>query len=657
MPITSHNGPAAKSIIRTVILFATIIAVPLFVCFSVAGEQPNLGHKSIRIIHEGGFKFKDLNKNGKLDPYEDWRLPVDERISNLVGQMTLEEKVGLMFHTNFAVPTDGSVRYKISRRERKALEGAGYGNMTGQTLATATAKEYIEEKNFRCILNNGTAEPEIFARWSNEMQEIAEKSRLGIPILFSSDPRHGIGSGSHVHGEQFFSEWPGLEGQYGIAASRDTALIRKYGEVIAEEFRAVGLHMLLGPQIDITTEPRWRRNFGSFSESADLTSEMLAHFMDGVQGNSAEPDKILTMLKHWPGSGPHKGGTGDWLVYPGDNLDYHLIPWRTGFEKGALGVMGYYSGTYHDTLGVSFSKYFLTDILRNQLGFTGVICTDWQVVGRKGVLYPALVGNPIIDRFEMAINAGADQFGGEVLSEDVVQLVKMGRIPESRIDLSVSRILRWHFKLGLFENPYVDPDEAGKIVGSEKNRQLGYQAQLKSIVLLENDGLLPFTNGGAKPRLYLFGIDSTVAANYGQIVDDPAKADLAILKVSSIGTDLPGATPQGNNTEVNIDFPEHTMEMIRKVASSNTPVVVDVNLERALVVLPKELLNISKATFMTFDVHDAPLLDVIFGKFNPIGKLPFDLPSSMEAVREQFEDMPFDTKDPLYRFGHGLSYE
>jgi beta-glucosidase len=217
--------------------------------------------------------------------------------------------------------------------------------------------------------------------------------------------------------------------------------------------------------------------------------------------------------------------------------------------------------------------------------------------------------------------------------------------------------LRWHFKLGLFENPYVDPDEAGKIVGSEKNRQLGYQAQLKSIVLLENDGLLPFTNGGAKPRLYLFGIDSTVAANYGQIVDDPAEADLAILKVSSIGTDLPGATPQGNNTEVNIDFPEHTMEMIRKVASSNTPIVVDVNLERALIVLPKELLNISKATLMTFDVHDAPLLDVIFGKFNPIGKLPFDLPSSMEAVREQFEDVPFDTKDPLYRFGHGLSYE
>jgi beta-glucosidase len=654
---TSYNGLKYRSIIRTSILFASIIAILLFVSFSITDGQPKLGHKSVRLIHEGSFQFRDLNKNGKLDPYEDWRLPVDERISNLIGQMTLEEKVGLMFHANFAVPSNGSVRYKISRRERKSLEGTGYGNLTGQTLSTATAKEYIEEKHFRCILNNGTAEPKLFAEWSNNMQEIAEKSRLGIPILFSSDPRHGIGSGSHVQGSQYFSEWPGLEGQYGITASKDTALIKKYGEVIAEEFRAVGLHMLLGPQIDVTTEPRWRRNFGSFSESAELTSEMLGYFMDGAQGDSVGSDKILTMLKHWPGSGPHKGGTGDWLVYPGNNLDYHLIPWRTGFEKGALGVMGYYSGTYHDTLGVNYSKYFSTEIIRNQLGYKGVICTDWQVIGRKGPLYPTLVGNPVIDRFEMSIDAGVDQFGGEILSEDVIELVKEGKIPESRIDLSVARILQWHFKLGLFENPYVDPHEAEEIVGSEKNRQLGYQAQLESIVMLDNDGLLPLTNGGAKPRLYLFGIDPTVAANYGQIVDDPAEADMAILKVNSRGNDIPGGTVSNDDTEVNIDLPSQTMEFIKQVASTNKPIVVVINLERALVVLPKELLNIANSTFMVFDIQDAPLLDVIFGKFNPIGKLPFDLPSSMEAVREQLEDVPFDTKDPLFKFGYGLSYE
>ncbi len=654
---TSLNGLISKPIIRIITLFISIGVVSFFVSFTAKERQPMVESRSVRVILEGTYQFRDLNKNGKLDPYEDWRLSVDERISNLISLMTLEEKVGLMFHPNIAVTPDGSIRYNITRKERKALEGAGYGSMTGQTLATATVKEYIVEKNFRCILNDGVAEPRVFAEWSNGMQEIAEKSRLGIPILFSSDPRHGATQGSHIRGEQYFSRWPGQEGQYGISASRDTALMRKYGEVTAEEYRAVGLHMLLGPQIDLTTEPRWRRNSGSFSESAELTSEMLSAFMDGAQGDNIGSGKILTMLKHWPGSGPHMGGEGDWLVYPGNNLEYHLIPWRTGFEKGALGVMGYYSGTYYDTLGVNFSKYLSTDVIRDKLDFKGAICTDWQVIVRKGALYPNLVGNPVIDRFEMSIKAGVDQFGGEVLSEDVIELVKEGKIPESRIDLAASRILQWHFKLGLFENPYVDPDEAEKVVGNEQNRNLGYQAQLESIVMLTNNGLLPVTNNNEKPRLYLFGIDSTVAANYGKIVDVPGQADMAVLKINSTGTDIPGGTAQNNDAEVNIDLPTRTMAMIKEVTSAGKPVVLAINLERALVVLPKELLSITDASFMTFDIQDAPLLDVIFGKFNPVGKLPFDLPSSMEAVREQQEDVPFDTKDPLFRFGYGLSYE
>ena len=294
------------------------------------------------IIQEGKYQFKDLNKNGELDPYEDWRLTHEDRIGNLISLMTLDEKVGLMFHPNIAVTPDGIVKYDLTEEERQSLEGTGYGSMTGQTLATATAKEYIEEKHFRCILNNGVAEPAVFASWSNNMQEIAEGTRLGIPILFSSDPRHGAKLGGHLSGSQYFSQWPGIEGQYGITASRNLELVRKYGEVTAEEYRAVGLHMILGPQIDVTTEPRWRRNAGSFSESAELTAQMLEAFMDGAQGPSAGPGKILVMLKHWPGSGPHKDGQGDWLVYPGNNFDYHLIPWKAGISKGALAVMGYY---------------------------------------------------------------------------------------------------------------------------------------------------------------------------------------------------------------------------------------------------------------------------------------------------------------------------
>ena len=617
--------------------------------------QPSIEARKAGIINEGKYQFKDLNRNGTLDAYEDWRLPVEERIKNLISLMTLEEKVGLMFHPNFAVTADGVIKYDMTEEEKQAALQPQTTASLGQMKSYATAKSYIEEKNFRSILNNGVAEPAIFAQWSNSMQEIAEGTRLGIPIMFSTDPRHGAKLGAHINGTQYFSQWPSLEGQYGITATRDSALVKKFGEVTAEEYRAVGLHMILGPQIDVTTEPRWGRDFGAFSESADLTADMLGAYMDGAQGDSVGPDKILVMLKHWPGEGPVKGGKSDWLVYPGNNFEYHLIPWKMGIAKGALAVMGGYNGTYVDTLAANYSKYLCTEVLYNKLGFKGAICSDWKVISSRGALRPDLVGMPIIDRYEMSINAGVDQFGSETTPEKIIELVKLGRITESRIDLAASKILQWHFKLGLFEDPYVDPAAAATIVKSEKNEQAGYQAQLESIVMLSNSGILPFSMANVKPKLFISGIDTTIAMKYGNIVMDPKDADLAIIRVSSTSGSDPGVATI-ENSEVNIDFPQATMKMIRDVAKTGVPVVVAVNLGGPLVVLPKELFTVTKATFMVFDVLDNALLDVISGKFNPVGKLPFELPSSMEAVRNQLEDVPFDSKDPLFKFGFGLSF-
>jgi beta-glucosidase len=613
--------------------------------------QPELEAKKVQIISVGKYQFKDLNKNDQLDPYEDWRLKTDERIENLISLMTIEEKIGLMFHPSMAVPPDGVIKYDMTDEERKAeLEIKG----AIMRFPLATAKSFVEEKNFRCILNNGVAEPKIFAKWSNDMQEIAENSRLGIPILFSSDPRHGATLEVHITGKQYFSQWPSSEGQYGISASRDLDLAKKFGEVTAEEYRAVGLHMVLGPQIDVTTEPRWKRNTGSFSESADLTAEMLEAFMDGAQGATVNPSKILIMLKHWPGSGPHKGGKGDWLVYPGNNFNYHLIPWKAGIAKGALAVMGYYSGTYYDSLGTNFSKHLSTEVLRNQLGFKGVICTDWFAVGWKGVLHPDFQGISIKDRFEMSINAGVDQFGGDVTPEDIIELVKDERITEEQINTAARRILQWHFLLGLFEDPYVDPEAADKIVNSDKNSQSGYQAQLESIVLLTNDGTLP-AGKSEKLNLYTVGIDSASACEYANIVNDPKKADLILVRTNT--SERTGWADIGReNEEVNIDFPKSEWNEIKKLSASGVPVVVAFNLLTSNVVLPKDLQKVTKASLMTFDVLDKPLLDVVFGIFNPVGRLPIELPSSMDAVRKQLEDVPFDSENPMFRFGDGLSY-
>ncbi len=690
-----------KTLRSTLLLFAATLLFGLFTDCSdrkAIKPQPVLGTRSVNIIEKKGLQFKDLNKNGELDPYEDWRLPDSSRIADLLGQMTLEEKVGLLFHPNIAVPADGVVKYDFTEEEKAAMANAGNetyagpigpggqgpaGGGIGQMRRTATAKSFIEEKHFRNILNNGVAPVREFASWSNKMQEIAEATRLGIPIMFSTDPRHGATLGAHVSGKQYFSQWPSKEGQVGISSAHDTVIMKKFGEVVAEEYRAVGLHMILGPQIDVMTEPRWSRNMGCFSEDADLTSGMLAAFMDGAQGKDVGPEKILVHLKHWPGAGPHKDGTGQWLTYPGNNFDYHLIPWKKGIEKGALAAMGYYSGTFYDSLNVNYSYHVSTEILYNQLGFKGAICTDWGVVGR-GPLKPSLQGKTTLkDNMEMIINAGVDQMGSETNNQLVLELVNEGRVSEERINQAAGRILQWHFILGLFENPYVDPEAATKIVQSEKNQKLGYEAQLKSIVLLVNEGVLP---AAENIKIYVEGIDKEIAAGYATVVDDPGKADLILVRTTTeeersfqgFGGGMPGAGPRPGQAnaprpqmnaaqaaaamtpfaprEVNIDFPAKKWANIKTLARTGKPVVVAFNPTGSSCVLPADLRNVAKGAIMIFDALDNALLDIVFGKFKPVGKLTFEIPSSMDAVKKQLEDLPFDSENPAFKFGDGLSY-
>ena len=628
--------------------------------------QPELGARKVQILTEGKYQFKDLNKNGKLDAYEDWRLPMEKRIADLVGQMTLEEKAGLMLHPNIAVPESGEIKYDFTDEEKalmaRAAEeqyagpvgpgGQGAGNMAvGQMRRTATAKAYIEEKNFRNILNNGTCAPEKFARWSNGMQEIAEASRLGIPIMFSTDPRHGSGTGAHVRGTQYFSQFPSNEGQVGITAARDPKLVEDFGAVVAEEYRAVGLHMILGPQIDVMTEPRWGRNMGCFSESAELTTQMLEAFMDGAQGKAGKvgPGKILVHLKHWPGSGPHAGGSGSWLVYPGGKQDYHYMPWKAGIAKNALAAMGYYSGTYVDTLNVNYSYIMSTEVLYNQLGFKGSICTDWGVASR-GPLNPRLQGKTTIqDNYAMIYNAGVDQIGSETHPEYIVDLVKEGRISEERVNQAASRILQWHFILGLFENPYVDPAKAAGILQRADNKARGYEAQLRSNVLLTNDGTLPAKEG---IRLYVEGVDKEVAAKYATVVDKPADADLILVRTTTVAEGGRG----GGQGGVDISFPAEKWANLQALKAAGKPVVAAFNPTGSSCVLPPAVKTDLNASLMVFDVFDSALLDVVFGRFKPVGKLPFEVPSSMEAVRAQLEDVPFDSKDPTFPFDYGLTY-
>ncbi len=434
-----------------------------------------------------GFEYRDLNKNGRLDVYEDPRRPVEERVEDLLAQMTLPEKAGLLFHTILAANPDGS------------LEPPEQGFM--RTPVT----EMVVEGLMNHFNVHGLPAPRIAAEWQNRVQALAESTRLGIPVTLSSDPRHAFSDNplaSMMAGA--FSQWPE---PLGLAAIDDESLVEQFANIARQEYVALGIRVALHPMADLATEPRWGRVNGTFGEDADQSARLTAAYIRGFQGETLGAESVACMTKHFPGGGPQKDGEdphfsyGKEQVYPGDNFDYHLKPFEAAFEAGTAQIMPYYGqpmGTEHEEVGFAFSKGIITDLLRNHYGFDGVVCTDWGLltdVEIMGVPWEARAwGVEALDRpgrAKKAIDAGVDQFGGEACPEVIVELVESGQISEKRIDESVRRLLRDKFRLGLFDNPYVDPDVAEQVVGNPDFVAAGQEAQRKSIVLLKNGSILP----------------------------------------------------------------------------------------------------------------------------------------------------------------------
>jgi beta-glucosidase len=600
------------------------------------------------------FAYRDLNKNGRLDPYEDSRLPIDERVEDLLSQMTLEEKAGMMFHAMIGLNPDGSL-----------VEGES------QVGSISTSEMVLTKKMNTFNVLQGT-KPRLMAEWYNRLQGLAESTRLGIPVTIGSDPRHSYGVSdnpvaSFLAGD--FSAWPE---PIGLGATDDPELVREFGDIARQEYLAVGIRIALHPMVDLCTEPRWSRVYGCFGEDADLVSRIGYAYIRGFQGETLGPDSVACMTKHFPGGGPQLKGEdphfhyGREQVYPGDNVEYHLKPFEAAFAAGTAQIMPYYGmpvGTDMEEVGFSYSRGVVTDLLRGRFGFDGVVCTDWGLVTDQeyvgGEVMPARAwGVEHLDRHQRVakiIEAGVDQFGGEFCPELVVDLVRDGRIPESRIDESVRRLLRDKFRLGLFENPYVDPDAAERIVGKKQFRERGEYAQRKSIVLLKNGdrGGRPVLPLSGRPRLYLENVNRDVAARYGDIADRPEDADIAILRLRAPYEDRDKNLLERLFHSGDLDFKEPEKGRIRSVLRA-VPTIVDIFLERPSVI--PEIAAEVAGLLANFGANDAALFDVVFGHFAPTGKLPFELPSSMEAVRNQKEDLPYDSVDPVFPFGFGLTY-
>ena len=578
-------------------------------------------------------------------PYRDASLPVEDRVEDLLGRMTLAEKAGMLFQTMIAPgPID----------EANPHMGLASGeHMIGEQLMS----------HFNVL---GTApDTTALAEWTNALQERASRTRLGIPVTLSTDPRNhftdNVGTAARAGA---FSQWPET---LGLAAIGSADLVEAFADTARQEYLAVGIRLALHPQVDLATEPRWSRIGGTFGEDAELSAELVAGYIRGFQGAELGPQSVSTMTKHFPGGGPQLDGEdphfayGREQVYPGDNFDYHLIPFRAAIAAGAAQMMPYYGmpvGTGHEEVAFAFNHGIITGLLREELGFDGIVCTDWGLVTDTSIMgqdMPArawgLEHLDELSRVERILQAGCDQFGGEARPELVVELVEQGRITEDRVDASVRRLLREKFVLGLFEQPYVDAGAASGIVGRADFVAAGEAAQRRAFTVLTNVAeTLPVRS--PRPRLYLVGVDPEIAGAYGEVVADPASADVALVRMQTPYEPRPGGFEAMFHAG-SLDIPADEVERLRVLALT-VPTVLDMHLDRPAILTG--VVDAVAALVASFGGSDAAFLDVVFGRALPEGRLPFDLPRSMADVEASRSDVPYDTEDPLFRFGHGLTY-
>ncbi len=624
----------------------------VYFSYTSSANLTKLGPEAPRLTI-GGHVYRDLNKNGLLDTYEDARYSVEDRVNDLLSRMNLEEKVGLMFIFPAHVP-----------------EGGSLGEQSAPFFGNRQMSELIAVRMMNHFNIFARQPAPTIAKWHNEVQKLAERTRLGLPVTIASDPRHGFNSnplaGMAAHG---FSKWPE---PLGLAATRDMGLVWQFADTARQEYLAIGIRLALHPLGDLATEPRWARISHTFGEDAELSARCTSAYIRGFQGKSFSASSVMCMTKHFPGAGPQKDGEdahfpyGKEQVYPGNNFNYHLRPFEAAIAAGTGQLMTYYGMPVGledvEPVGFGFNRDVITGLLREKYGFDGVVCTDWHLLTPSGAfgftLLPAKAWGveelSIEERMIKALEAGVDQFGGEYLTDVMIQLVETGRITEARLDQSVRRLLRDKFRLGLFANPYVDIKKAASIVGNEAFVAAGALAQRKAYVLLKNGSRngLPVLPLQKQLSLYIEGIDVAVAERYGRIVDSVEDAEVAIVRLTAPHEARSGLMERLFHAG-DLEFKGEERERLLALMNA-VPTIVDVFMERPAV-LP-EIAEHSAGLLANFGATDEAALAVIFGEHNPGGKLPFELPSSMDAVRKQREDMPYDSEDALFPFGYGLSY-
>ena len=670
-----------------------LLVVQAFVATPVTHAQVQVRARAKPTLVRDHLVFKDLNANGRLDPYEDWRLPTPTRVRDLANRMTLEEQAGMLLINTLNAEPGG----RLSDRGVKLIRDEKMTRFVFRNTVTPNPQPPTGGRGG----GFGGAQVSAYeaAQFTNLVQELAEGTRLGIPALFKSnarnhferDARAGINVGAGA-----FSEWPK---EPGLAAMRDTALIAEFGRIMRAEWSAIGLRGMYGYMADLATEPRWFRVHETFGEDADLTSGIITALVKNIQGERLGPGGVALTMKHFPGGGPQEGGADSHYAFgknqshPSGDLAYQLKPFRAAVAAGVSSIMPAYGipvGTKYapNDVGMAFSKGLLTALLRDTLRFEGNLNSDTGIIGARAW---GLETKTVDEQIAIAVNAGVDVLSGFESNGQIVGLVKSGKITVARLDESVRRLLTEQFRLGLFEDPYVDADRAAYLVGNRSFQMRAEEAQRKSIVLLQNTGgLLPLRapSPNAPVRLYTMGMRevtgdarwsaySVVAGDYDAAKGEhraavPPGTDYAVLRVE--------VSNEGANRELTFggaDPDELNMlgfsEMAKAKSWKVSPSVEDIQAVMGEAGAARTILAIyfrqpyvldeasgfrnAGAILATFGVRDAAIMDVLTGRFKPSGKLPFALARTTQALVRQASDAPgYDRDDTLFPFGFGLSY-
>lgn len=702
---------------------------------STLGYSPN---SAVKLLTVDQYAFKDLNKNGTLDAYEDWRLSADERAKDLASKMTVEQISGLMLYSSHQSIPGSSRGFGSSQYNGKPFPESG---AIASDLSDEQ-KKFLLDDYLRHVLITRVETPVTSAQWNNNAQAYVEGIDFGIPVNTSSDPRHGSDSYAEFNAGAGgkISMWPGT---LGIAASFDPALMKTFGEIASKEYRALGIATALSPQIDLATEPRWSRFDGTMGEDPDLATDLARALVDGFQSTDEGGwgfESVNTMVKHWPGGGPEEGGRdghfgyGAYAVYPGKNLKDHTQPFTEGVfklegaTKKASAVMPYYTISTGEGEAVAngYNKYLITDLLRGEYGYDGVLCTDWMITKDVSAI-DKFEGKPWgvetlteAERHYKAIDAGMDQFGGNNAMGPVLEAYKMGveehgkEYMRKRFESSAVRLLKNIFRVGLFENPYLDIAETEKIVGNPEFMKAGFDAQLQSVVMLKNQQkilplkerqkvfvpqryIAPSTNwwGIVTPEKTESPFNIEVVTKYFEVVNNPEEADFALVGIRSpdggVGydredlekggngyvpislqygtykatdareTSLAGGSPMEDFT--NRSYKDKTvtasnttdMKLVKdtRTKMGNKPVIVIVQVSKPMVF--SEIEKNASGILVHMGVQDQALMDIISGKAEPSALLPFQMPTDMKTVETQYEDVPRDMK--AYVDSEGNTYD